>query len=452
MCKNRYGNPCGAGKREVKDIMKILIILLLISTAFYSGMLHGQDKAKTIDECIEIAFKNNPELKSQGLKIEEAKSKYHQQIGNLLPQIDGSLSYYRYEKLLPSKKALIGESLDDYYADISLRQVLFSGGKYNARINSAKISHDAETYRYEQLKRQIILSIKKAYYDLLKNIHTLKIQNELLKKLKEQLQVSKLLYNSGKISNLDVLKIETQLALSEDIVNNLHNLIHTKSLLLAQTMGLKESVNVQDVFPEIKENIKVNTVCFDNNFKNNPEISYIKSIQEKTKHDIQESKSDLFPNISLRATYNIEDSQWFSREPSWSNWYAGVGITFPLFHGGSIISQINQAKLKYNQAGETVRQIEININTRFESARTTLMDRILRLKTTKKVLDLAKETLTTAELKYNSGKLTALELTDAQMLWNNAEINYITNAVDYLTAVAEIESICPDAIIIGGGK
>ena len=428
----------------------IFVISAVISTILFSAMLYGQDNGKTIDECIEIAFKNNPELKSQEMKIEEAKSKYHQQIGNLLPQIDGSLSYYRYEKELPSKKALIGESLDDYYTDISLRQVLFSGGKYNARINGAKISLDAETYKYEQLTRQIILSVKKTYYDLLKSIHILEIQNELLKKLREQLQIAKLLYNSGKISNLDVLKIETQVALSEDMVNNLHNLVHTKSLLLAQSMGLKESVTVRYEFPEIKENIKLNTVCLENNFKNNPELSYIKSIQEKTKQDIQESKSDLFPNISLRANYNIEDSKWFSEDPSWSNWYAGVGITFPLFHGGSIISQINQAKSKYNQIGETVRQIEININTRFESARATFIDRALRLKTTRKVLDLAKETLTTAELKYNSGKLSAIELIDAQMLWNNAEINYINNIVDYLTAVAEIESICPDAIVKGG--
>lgn len=114
---------------------KVIIIVLSATFIFYSVILYGQDKAKTIDGCVEIAFKNNPELKSQGLKIEEMKSKYHQQIGNFLPQIDGSLSYYRYEKLLPSEKALIGESLDDCYADISLRQVLFAGGKYNARIN-----------------------------------------------------------------------------------------------------------------------------------------------------------------------------------------------------------------------------------------------------------------------------------------------------------------------------
>jgi outer membrane protein TolC len=429
---------------------KNLIIMAVISTAFFSVVLYGQNNGKTIEECLEIAFKNNPELKSQEMKIEEAKAKYNQQIGNLLPQIDTNLSYYRYEKELPSKKILIGESLDDYYADISLRQILFSGGKYVSRIDSAKFSLIAETYKYEQIKRQVILSVEKAYYGLLQTIHTLKIQNELLKRLKEQLQVTKLLYSSGKISNLDVLKVETQVALSEDMVSNLQNLVYTKSLLLAQSMGVKEPVTVQDNFPEIKENIKVNTLCLENNFKDNPELNYIKSLQEKAKYDIDESKSNLYPSIYLKTNYNIETNRVFSPHTLWSDWYIGVGLTFSLYDGGNIASQIKQAESKYEQISETVRQIEINIKTRFESARATFIDRKSRLKTTKKVLDLAKETLTTAELKYNSGKLSAIELIDAQMLWNNAEINYINNVVDYLNAVAEIKSICPNAIIEGG--
>ncbi|MGB9721500.1 MAG: TolC family protein [bacterium] len=432
---------------KYKNMMLLLAMTLI---AFMPIALYGQNTGKSIEECVAIALDNNPELKSEEMKIKEIESKYHQQIGNLLPQLDASLSYTRYEKELPGKKPLIGESNDDYYADVSLRQVLFSGGKYVSRIDGTRILLEAEKNKYEQLKRQVVSSVKRAYYDLLKCIHTLRIQNELLEKLSEQQKIAQLLYNSGKISNIDVLKIETQRALSEDMANNLRNLVYTKSLLLAQTMGLKEPINILEDIPQIKENIKINTLCLDNNFKDNPELSYIKNLQEKTKQDIKEAKSDLFPTVFLRANYNIEDARWFSEGPDWSNWYIGVGISFPLFHGGSIVAQIDQAKSRYRQINETVRQIEININTRFESARATLIDRAARLKTMQKVLNLAKETLTAGELKYSSGKLSAMELIDMQMVWNNAEINYLNNTIDYLMAIAEIEAICPDAVIEGG--
>ena len=67
--------------------------------------------------------------------------------------------------------------------------------------------------------------------------------------------------------------------------------------------------------------------------------------------------------------------------------------------------------------------------------------------TTKKVLELSKEALNAAELKYKAGKLTALELIDAQTVWNNAVLTYENNATDYLITLAEIEYICPEALV-----
>ena len=433
----------------MNTIMKFRILSgILITTifAFNSLMLYGQDRGKTITECIDIAFNNNPELKFQEMKIREAESKYLQQIGNLLPQIDTSLSYNRFEKELPSKKVLIGESLDDYYADISLRQILFSGGKYVLEKDIARISLDAETAKYEQLKRQVKLSVEKAYYELLRTIHTVRNQKELSMKLKEQLQISQLLYNSGKISNLDVLIIETQAALSEDMINNLENLVYTKSLLLAQTMGIKEPVTIQEDIPEIRKNIKINTYCLHNNFKDHPELNYAQNLQEKSQVEIKVAKSELFPSIFFRANYNIENGDWYLADPSWSNWYVGVGITIPLFHGGSIHARVDQALARYEQISETKRRSEINIKVRFESARSNLIYQASHFETTQRILDLAKEALTTAELKYNSGKLSAIELIDAEMVWNNAQNNYINDMINYLIATAEIEAICLQAI------
>ncbi|MGQ9702366.1 MAG: TolC family protein, partial [bacterium] len=100
----------------------------------------------------------------------------------------------------------------------------------------------------------------------------------------------------------------------------------------------------------------------------------------------------------------------------------------------------------YKQISETKRQSEINIKVRFESARSNLIYQASHLEATQRILDLAKEALTTAELKYNSGKLSALELIDAEMVWNNAQNNYINNMINYLIATAEIEAICPQAI------
>ncbi|MGQ9534383.1 MAG: TolC family protein, partial [bacterium] len=192
--------------------------------------------------------------------------------------------------------------------------------------------------------------------------------------------------------------------------------------------------------------IKINTYCLDNNFKGQPELNYVQNLQEKSQYEIKAAESELFPSIFFRANYNIENGDWYLANPAWSNWYVGVGITIPLFHGGSIHAKIDQARARYKQISETKRQSEINIKVRFESARSNLIYQASHLEATQRILDLAKEALTTAELKYNSGKLSALELIDAEMVWNNAQNNYINNMINYLIATAEIEAICPQAI------
>ena len=422
---------------------KKIIIFLMMTAVVCSHFLFAQNKILSLEECLNISEKNNPELIAQQYKIKEMSYKYYQDISNILPQIDANLSYLRYDWELPSKKALFGVSLDDYYAEISLKQVLFGGGKNIAKIKSSRATLEAEKQKYEQLRRATHLSVKKAYYELLRTKFALETQEKLIEKLKEQYNIAQLLYNSGKTTNLDVLKIQTQLASAEDALDNLKNLVYTKSLLLGQTMGINEPVEIKLFLPQIDEKIKINTFCVDNGFIDNPELKYIDSLVNKAKYDISAEIGDGFLTISFRASEFWEDKVFF---PDHKNWYMGVGLNMPIFHSGAIISRINQAKYKKMQVIETQKQVKLNLTVRFQSARATIIDKLNRLKTIKKVLDLSKETLTTAELKYNAGKITATELLDAQTMWLNSELNYINNIIDCKISLSEIEYICPKAV------
>lgn len=425
----------------MKSIKKVLLTFMIVELFCIYG--YCEEKELTLKECLDIADRNNPELISQQYKIKEMNSKYYQERSNIFPQIDASMSYLRYDWQIPSKKSLFGSSLDDYYAEISLKQILFAGGKYIARIKSSQATLDAEAQKYEQLRRAVYLSVEKAYYEQLRAQFALQIQKELIDKLNQQYNIAQLLYNSGKTTNLDVLKIQTQLASAEDVTDNLKNLVYTRSLLLGQAMGINESVNASFNLPEINENIKINTDCVKNEFAHNPELQYIDDLVKKAEYDISAESKEIFPTIFFRANYFVEDKTFF---PGNSNWYVGLGLSMPLFHSGGIVSKINQAKYKKSQVIESQKQVKLNLTVKFQSARATVIDKLNRLRTTLKVLDLSKETLIAAELRYNTGRITATELLDAQAVWLNSKLSYINNIVDCMISLAEIEYICPEAI------
>lgn len=430
-------------KNIANNIKQLSVLMSMV--AIYTASYYCEEKILSLEECLNVSDKSNFELTSQQFKIKESGSKYNQDVSNLLPQLDAGLSYLRYDWQPPSKKVLFGASLDDYYAELSLKQVLFGGGKYLAKIDSSQSALNAETFKYEQTKRTVYLSVKKAFYEQLRAQYALQTQNKLIDKLREQDKVAQLLYNGGKTTNLDVLRIQTQLAAAEDTIDNLKNLVYIKSLLLGQVMGVNESVSASFILPEVKEDIKINTACIDNEFKNNPELRYSDNLVKKAESDISVESGEMFPTISFRANYFWEDQAFF---PGNSNWYVGLSLTMPIYHGGAIASKIEQATYKKNQAIEVQKQTKLGLSVRFQSARATVIDRLNRLKTTRKVLDLSKEALIAAELKYNTGKITATELIDAQTIWLNSELNYYNNIFDCMISIAEIESICPEAITL----
>ena len=426
-----------------KDRMKKTKYIILAFMFLFPVVSFCEERIMSLEDCLKAA-QNSQEIKIQEAKVKEYKFKYEYQRGFLFPQLDASISYLRYGQELPSKKALFGSSLDDYYTDISLKQTLFAGGKYSSLADANRYVFESEREKLNQTRQTVYLAVKKAYYEQIRLNYTLKIQKELICKLKEQFSITQILYNSGKLSNLDVLKIKTQIALSEDVLANIKESVYTKALVLGQMVGINEPIYASDDLSEQNENIRINTGCLDNKFRENPEIKYVLKLKEKSNSDIAVSRSDFFPSLQFRANYFLEDAKFFPGNP---NWYAGISVNIPLFHGGSIVSQVNQAKQKYEQSAETVKQTELSLITRFQSSRALIVDKKNRLDSAKKVLDLAQETLNATELKYNAGKLTTIEMIDSYILWINSQLNYKNNYIDYLIAISEIEYICPTAII-----
>jgi len=401
-----------------------------------------------LEECLSIAGKNNAEIKVALEKVKESEAVYRGKLGFLLPQVDANLSYYRYNEQLPAKKQRFGESLDDYYAEMVMKLPLFQGGKDWGQIRAAKNNLDAEKQRLEQVKRSVFASVKKAYYERVRSVVDLGIQKDLLKGLEEQSSIAKLLYAGGKFSAIDVLKIETQAAVSRDVLKNMENTMRIRSLALGRALGSDKPVEtVQDV-ADIDTRIGIRRNCIAEGFKGNPDRLVAAFLLDKSRNDETTAESGHYPYLSFIGNYNWEDKKFF---PGNSNWNVGAAVTVPIFHGGTVLAAVSEAKARSRQLEVKLDDIVKDLAVRFESSEATVTDSLNRLVTTRKVLSLAEDTYRTSLLRYKSGKLSALELLDAQTVWYNARLGYKKNMIDCLIAMAEIEQICPNAVVFDRG-
>ena len=425
------------------NAIKRLCLIALLAAGLVWGTAFGQTvpDTLTLQQCLETAERLNPDLGYQKARVSEAEAKTKQQWGALLPQVDANLNYYRYHEQLPSKRALFGPSLDDYYAEVGLKQALFNGGKYYYALRSAQAAAAAEKSKFELVRRQTQTAVRKAYYELARTIMSVSIQRDLVARLGEQFRVAELLYAGGKVSNVDVLRVETQLEIQKDNLDNLEQLSYARALGLGQAVGLERPVWPKDMLAEPAVLARPGELCVRECFKTNPELAAAQSGIEKARGERSSVRGDLLPSVSLRLNYNREDKELFPGHP---NWYAGVVMNVPLFKGGTVLSQIRQAGHRITQAEQSYRKTELSLSLRFQTFRASYLDKLNRLKTIRRIVELSRQTLLAAEVRYGAGKLSAVELFDAQSAWAASEQNYINTLAEMLSASAELEGLCPN--------
>jgi len=417
------------------------LFFLVFALAVWAGQT--QAAGYTLDECLAMAAGKNPDLLRERAALDENRAGYVVSKGALLPQLDVALNYQRYDQQLPSKKVLFGTSLDDYYSDLTLKQLLFSGGKYLSQLRSSKVSVEAQKQRVSLAERELTLGVTRAYYEQLRAAHALEIQKSVLEKLSQQRVAAQLLYNGGRTSVVDVLKIQTNESAQRDAVANAGNQVYVKALALGQAMGVAEPAWADFSMPKINEAAAFEKTIPAAVLDSNPEMLYAARNVEKSGLEITTAKSAHYPAVYLKGSYFMEDKEFF---PGNANSYAGVFLALPIYSGGAVSAQTDRAGARYAQARETERKTRLSLYSRYAASVSTALDKKERVGTSAKTLELAKETLTASELRYSAGKISVVDLLDAQNLWSNAYLAYANVIFDYLINAAEVRSIWPEAV------
>ena len=415
----------------------------MISFAFMPVGLIAAEGPYTIEECLTKAEAGNPDLLREKEILLEFQSGYSSSKGPLLPQIDATYIYQRYGEQEPGKKVIYGPSLDNYYSDFTFKQLLYSGGKYMAQLHSSRAMVEAQQQRVEQIRRDLTLIINKAYYEQLRALHALEIQKSVLEKLSQQRVVAQLLYNGGKTSVVDVLRIKTNESAQQDAVKNAENQVYVKALALGQAMGVEAPVGAALSMPRVNEGAVYEKEIPAAVLDSNPNMLYAAHTIEKNNFDVTATKAEHYPDVYFKGSMYAEDKKMF---PGNRNNYAGVFFSLPIYRGNSMAAQTDKARSRSRQAQEAARETRLSLYARYASAVSVALDKKDRLSTSAKTVDLAHETWTASELRYSSGKISVVDLLDAQNLWSNANLSYINLVFDYLESAAEVKAIWPDAI------
>lgn len=442
----------------MKNFVRSLVFILIVNFLTV-GLAWGQ-KPLTIEEAIQIALKNNSTLKSAYESYRASKSSAFGAWSNFLPRADASLGKNQYQKdrlffsTEPQRMVfdpITNDSVPDYSFlsksaydfGISVSQTIFDGGFSWFNLGYRRSLQRSSEYSYKQTKQETIVAVKIASFGLLKAETLLEVQQDVVKRSQQQLDIAKARYDLGSASLSDYLKAKVLISNAKLDLVNAKNAVEIARATLNTVLGI--SVNSPTTI-DAKLEYQKYEINLDNSLKT---ALATHPLVEKSKADLDASEAQLMsawsqhlPSLTARFDYGWFDARFPDNRRDWGridSWAVNFRVSMNIFSGFQIQSDINSAKHSKRAADERLAQqkkdLELDIRTTYLNVQSAEE----KISVTQEAAKSAEEDLNLTQEKYNLGAASTLELLDAQVSYRTAKTNEVNALFDYTVSVSELE-------------
>ncbi len=181
-----------------------------------------KDNNILLQESIETALKNRPEVYEQGLDIENARITVMQQKNQLLPQLDFEAGI-RYQGLAGNKGNAIDRAFsEDFQSEFYSITFEIPLGNREARNNysKAKLEERQIIFNSRKVRQEIVVEVRKAVRQIKTNAERIKASKKADELSRERLLAEEKKFKVGRSTSLEVIRAQENLALAEAKATN----------------------------------------------------------------------------------------------------------------------------------------------------------------------------------------------------------------------------------------
>lgn len=407
----------------------------------------------TLADAREQALECNPGLQADFQNIGLAQSELREARANYLPSITGEVTaagsegYGRRAGANPNATldprlaagAINAPSVyDRAAAGVVVNQMVTDFGRTNHLVDSARARVNAEQQGFEDRKQQLLLSVTADYYQAREAQATLHVAQQSLQERMHLFEQISVLQKNKLKSELDtrfagvgVDQARLLILRARDQVDAaLAKLCEATGLPADTTLRLSDDGSMSQQPPGDLAGLQQQAAA------RRPELQSLRQALAAAQ-DYAKAQNDLGnPTLSLigaAGTVPYGDT----RLPE--NYAAGaVNLSIPIFEGGRLRAQAGAARLRAQQAADTLSAAELRVarevRVSWLDARATFQS----IEVAQRLRSTAQQALQLAESRYRLGLSSIVELNRAQLNEIDAEIAYVRSLYDYQIAAAEL--------------
>ena len=462
-----------------------LIFVVVLGISLSGPHAFSQEKAisppLTLEECIQLALKNRPELEMATLDILNAEYQIEEATSYYYPRLNLNAGYTRFNRSETFSFAknidvssLVSDQLNQtlqalgvpplpkkipqafefevgktkwFSVSLDLNQPLYTFGRIKEGVNQARIGHSIAVNQKEKKREEIVSEVKKGYYQFILAKEIQQLMKEAEARASVVAKMVKIAYETSipekedkGTTRIDYLKAENfysemKIRLSEASKN-----VKLAELALKMTMGIitEQPLSLSEVsLQSIPMALMSPGTVKGKTREGNIDLKNLDLGVQLFDSKRRGAKKEYLPKIGLQGQYLGPEDRYGTPNV----WYLGIGITMPLFDGFLTKAKVGQAEAQFRKANSQKVLLESALSVQVDHLHSTLTELRERVNILQGAIKDALERTQLAADGYAAGITEYDELLLAQKTELEMRSAYLQSLYLYQTTQSEIEFI-----------
>ena len=393
----------------------------------------------SLEECLKFALGNNPRIQAAMQDVFASDYRIRQAWASYFPQFGWQTGYTRIRQLQLSD--VFRQNLVFNYfvlGQISASQMLYDFGVTQNQVTIRKLDNQGYKITLTGTVNDVICQVKQAYYNLQYAIEAKKVAEDMVAKYAAFYDQAKAFYTVGTKPKVDVTIAEVNLSNAKLTLIQAENAVDIAMAKLNNTMGLpyfnkykiSENLRYEPCDVSLESAIKVAQ-------ESRPEFQLAEVKVEEARQNVKLVKKSYFPQLSVEGQFQVG-----GRTPA-SNYGYNFGgyLNFPTINGMLIKNEIKEAKALHSKEQANAINTKNNIYYEVQESYFSLKEKKNKIPVAFLGMKQAKENYELSYGRYKVGVGNPIELKEAQVQYQNAQLTYYQTMYEYNTARATLEKV-----------
>ena len=464
------------------------VVVLLLAVVAGAGTAHAQrvslaatglsttrspevpSRALTLDEVIDMAEARSEQIAIAQFGVARAAAGEQRARSERLPQLAGGASYDRtlqseFEGIFSGGAGDGGVGGDfselpfgqpnAFRLNLALSQAVYAGGRIDAQQQLAAVGRSVADASLKSARAQLVLDATQAFYDAALADRLVAIAEASLQQAEATLAQVELAYKAGRSPEFDALRARV----ARD--NQRPNVIRAKANRTVAYLRLKQLLEIPASQP-VTVSAELDDATLDPPSRFAAQLSAVTAVSagrtaagrvpvqqaasavQAREAALRITKAQRRPYVSLNSAFGEVAYAGVPGFDDWrTNWTVGASVQIPLFTGGRLKAEEVSAEADVGEARARQKLAAELSEAETEATLAVLDAAVATWQASAGTVEQAVRAYGIADLRYREGISTQLELLDARLVLQSAQVNRAQAARDVQVSRARV-SLLPD--------